>query len=129
MSDKMNKTEILKKNYEFRKVLNRGKYYTGQYIEIFLLKNNSDKNLIGIAIGVKIAKAVKRNHIKRLIRENYRLIEENLETGNSIVFLWKKKVNINEATYENIKKDMNYILKKAGIFKNEKSIDTVNKNI
>ena len=33
-------------------------------------------NFLGIAISVKIAKAVKRNHIKRLIRESYRKQEE-----------------------------------------------------
>lgn len=111
----MKKTEVLKKNYEFRKILNKGKFYSGQYIEVFITKNNKDKNYIGIAIGVKIAKAVKRNYIKRLIRENYRLMEDKIRTGNSMVFLWKKKVNIEEANFINIKKDMLYIFKKAGI--------------
>lgn len=111
----MKKTELLKKNYEFRKILNKGKFYSGQYIEVFIIKNNTDKNYIGIAIGVKIAKAVKRNYIKRLIRENYRLLEDKIRTGNSIVFLWKKKVNIEEANFINIKNDMFYIFKKAGI--------------
>lgn len=111
----MKKTEVLKKNYEFRKILNKGKFYSGQYIEVFITKNNKDKNYIGIAIGVKIAKAVKRNYIKRLIRENYRLLEDKIRTGNSMVFLWKKKVNIEEANFINIKKDMLYIFKKAGI--------------
>ncbi len=111
----MKKTEILKKNYEFRKVLNKGKFYGGKYIDIFLTKNNKDINYIGIAIGVKLAKAVKRNHVKRLIRESYRLMEEEIKTGNNIVFLWKKKQDIKEANFDNIYKDLKYIFKKAEI--------------
>lgn len=116
----MKKTKMLKKNYEFKNVLSKGKYYSGQCIEAFIKSNNSEKqNLLGIAIGVKIAKATKRNHIKRLIRENYKDCENSLKTGNSIVFLWKKKVETEKATYENIKKDMEKIFDKAEILKEE----------
>ena len=99
---------------DYLKIL-RGK---GKRIEAFIKynKSNISINFLGIAISSKIAKAVKRNKIKRLIRESYKSLENNIDTSNSIVFLWKKKVNIEEATYENIKKDIEYILKKANIF-------------
>lgn len=114
----MKKTKMLKKNYEFRRVLSRGKYYSGKNIEAFI-KNNNDKNcnFLGLAISVKIAKAVKRNKIKRLIRENYKLLEMQIKDGNSIVFLWKKNIDIKNATFDNIKNDMNYIFDKANIKK------------
>ena len=31
----MKTTKMLKKNYEFKQVLTRGKYYSGQYIKAF----------------------------------------------------------------------------------------------
>ena len=112
----MKKTKMLKKNYEFRNILSKGKYYSGKYIEAFIKKNNDKKyNFLGIAIGVKIAKAVKRNKIKRLIRENYMLIEEKIKPGYTVVFLWKKKKNIENATFENIKSDIMFIFDKANI--------------
>lgn len=113
----MIKTITLKKNYEFKRVLTKGKYFSGDYIEVFISKNTLKRNCIGIAISVKLAKAVKRNRIKRLIRENYRLIESRLETGYNIVFLWKKKVNICNATFNNVQNDIEKIFKKAGIIK------------
>ena len=111
----MKKTKMLKKNYEFRKVLTKGKYYSGNYIEAYILKNNFSYNLLGLAISVKTAKATKRNLIKRLIRENYKIIEETIDTGYSIVFLWKKKANIENALFFNVKEDIQTIINKANI--------------
>ena len=111
----MKKTKMLKKNYEFKKVLSKGKYFSGKNIEAFIKDNNKNYNLLGLAISVKTAKAVRRNKIKRIIRENYKLLEMNIESGKSIVFLWKKNIDVENATFENIKADMNYIFDKANI--------------
>ena len=110
----MKKTKMLKKNYEFRKVLSKGKYYSGKNIEAYVLENNKkDCNFLGLAISVKTAKAVKRNMIKRLLRENYKILENDIINGVSIVFLWKKGIDTKNALFNNIKDDMNYIFDKA----------------
>ena len=111
----MKKTKMLKKNYEFKNVLSKGKYYSGKNIEVFIKDNNKDYNFLGLAISVKTGKAVKRNMIKRLIRENYKILEPQLRNGKSMVFLWKKKVDIKNATFQNIKIDMNDIFDKANV--------------
>lgn len=75
----MKKTIMLKKNYEFKKIFAKGKYFSGKYIEAFIKPNKMDEKVfLGIAVGVKIAKAVKRNHIKRLIRESYYIYEPKI---------------------------------------------------
>ena len=111
----MKKTEMLKKNYEFKNIISKGNYYSGKYIEAFIKKNNKNSNFLGIAISKKVAKAVGRNKIKRLIRENYNILELDIKDGYSIVFLWKKKSDFKNATFINIKNDMELILKKAHI--------------
>ena len=115
----MKKTIKLKKNYEFNNTFKRGKYFSGKLIECFYIKNNKNINYFGIAISSKICNAVKRNRIKRVIREVYRNLENNIKTGNTFVFLWKKKVNPEECNYNNVLEDMNKLLKKIGIYINE----------
>ena len=115
----MKKTKMLKKNFEYRIVLNKGQYYSGKYIVAFIKKNNKNMNFLGIAIRSKLGKAVKRNYVKRIIREVYKNIEKQIKTGYNIVFLWRKKVDIKQACYDNVKKDMIKILNDAEIFLEE----------
>ena len=111
----MKKMQTLKKNYEFENVLKQGKFYIGKQITIYIIKNKENKNLFGIAISKKMCTAVKRNWIKRKIRENYRLLQEDLKKGYSIVFLWNKKNPVNSANFHIIKEDMIELFKKAGL--------------
>ena len=107
--------QTLKKNYEFENVLKQGKFYVGKQITIYIIKNKENKNVFGIAISKKICSAVKRNFIKRKIRENYRLLQEKLKTGYNIVFLWNKKNPVDSADFHIIKEDMLKLFEKAGL--------------
>ena len=113
----MRKINTINKNYEFKYVLSKGQFYHGKYLTIYVKKNNLNKNLIGIAVNTKLGKAVKRNHVKRLIRENYRLIRDELIIGNSLVFLWNKNISLEEGNFFKIKKDMINCFQKAELFK------------
>ena len=111
---------MLKKNYEFRKVLSKGKFFSGKFINAFIMENRKDYNLLGLAIGVKTAKSVKRNRIKRLIRENYYFFEDKIRKGKSIVFLWNKDALVQDINFLKIKTDMERIFDKADMFENRK---------
>ena len=78
--------------------------------------------MLGIAVSKKVANSVYRNKIKRLIRENYRLLEKNITLGNCFVILWNKKVEGKEADFHIIKDDMEKIFKKINILMEEKDV-------
>ena len=115
----MKQTKMLKKNYEFKNVLNRRNCYSGKYIAIFVKKNNKNINFLGIAVSSKLGKAVKRNYVKRIIRENYKQIEEHIKTGYDIVFIWKKQQEIGQACYNYVEKDIKKVFKEARLFLEE----------
>ena len=118
----MKKTEMLKKNYEFKNVLTKGKFYIEKEIEIFILKNNQKRNFLGIAVGTKNGKAFQRNKAKRLIRECYSKLEGQLVEGNSIVILMNKKFDIENIKFSEVLKDIENIFLKAEILKKEDEI-------
>ena len=118
----MKKTEMLKKNYEFKTVLTKGKFFIEEEIEIFILKNNKKRNFLGIAIGTKKGKAFQRNRAKRIIRESYTKLENRLIEGNSIVILMNKNFCIDDIKFSNVYEEMLKIFKKAKILQKEDEI-------
>lgn len=109
------KTKMLKKNYEFQRVFEKKNYYSGKYLEMFIIDNNQNENYLGIAVSKKIANSVQRNKIKRLIRESYRKIELKVKKGKTYIILWKKKVNIANANYNNVNEDIIKLFEKADL--------------
>lgn len=118
----MKKTTMLKKNYEFRAVLTKGKLFRERQIEIFVNKNNKKKNFLGIAIGTKNGKAFQRNRAKRIIRECYTKLENQIIEGNSIVILMNKNYSIEKITFAEVLKEMQKIFENAKILKKEEEI-------
>ena len=108
---------MLKKNYEFSHVFSKGTYYCGEVIEAFILENKQNFNHLGLAISSKAGHAYQRNRVKRLLRENYKNLENDIKNGVSIVFLLKKKANIEEVDFKKVNEDMYKILKKAEVIK------------
>lgn len=118
----MKKTIMLKKNYEFKAVLTKGKFFKEKQIEIVLLKNNKKRNFLGIAIGTKKGKAFQRNRAKRIIRECYTRLENQIVEGNSIVILMNKKYSIEDITFSEVLEEMKKIFEDAKILKKEEEI-------
>ena len=63
-------TESLKKNSDFQLVFKNGKSKANRNFIMYILKNGSDKNFLGISVSKKVGNSVIRHRIKRLLKEN-----------------------------------------------------------
>ena len=113
----MKNTFILKKNYEFKRLFSNGKFYYGKCISFYVLFTSKNYKKFGIALNKKVGNAVKRNHIKRLIRENYKIYEENIKNGIFLLVVINKKKDVSDISYYDIKKDFNDFAQKSDIWK------------
>lgn len=78
-------SEGLKNTNQFKIVYNNGKSYANRDLVMYLRKNNSDTNRLGISVSKKVGNSVVRHRVTRLIRESYRLNEAKLLQGYDIV--------------------------------------------
>jgi len=117
----MKKTVALNKNYEFVRVYKKGKFFAGKYIVIYVLKNRFGTNRLGITANKKVGKSVKRNRMKRLIRESYRFLEDFIYPGLDIVFVARGVET--EVGFAEIHKEMKFLLKKMHAFDQKNEIN------
>ncbi len=80
-------TDSLKKNYEFRRLYNKGKSAATPYVVVYVKRTGRDTNRLGITVSNKIGKAVVRNKVRRRLREIYRLHEGEMQRGLDLVFV------------------------------------------
>lgn len=105
-------TQSIKKNFQFRFVYNNGKSLANRLLVMYVVKNKkyTDTNRLGISVSKKVGKSVVRSHVTRLIKESYRLSEEDIKQGYDIVVI--ARVSANGADYKEINKALLSLLKK-----------------
>ncbi len=83
----MKSSESLKNNASFKNVYRNGKSYANTYLIVYVLKNETEINRIGISVSKKVGNSVIRHRLTRLIRESYRLNEYMFDNGLDIVVI------------------------------------------
>ena len=79
----------LKKSWQFGKVYREGDKYFSNLFILYVLPNNTQEIRIGLTVTKKVGISVKRNRIKRVIREALRSLE-GIAPGNDLVVIARK---------------------------------------
>ena len=108
----------IKENSDFKRAYYRGKSVVKRRLVIYFRKNKYGFNRLGLTVSPKIGCAVVRNRIRRLIKENYRVLQ-GLKEGFDIVIVARSSI-IN-ASFDEIGKDLLKGLLEASLI--EKRID------
>ncbi len=112
----MNKPGRLRKSPEYQRVYSKGTRYTTRHFIFYLCPRENDGFgvRLGITVTKKVAKAVKRNRIKRLIREVVRRNWKDLNRGDvDIVILPKRGICIEDLSTASVEKELFLPLLKA----------------
>ena len=101
---------MLKRRSDFQRVYHTGKTFANRYFF------ESDKlgNKVGFAAGKKLGCAVKRNRVKRLLRESYRKNQQQIKSGIALLFIGRKAAV--KAKCDAVEQSFLQLGKKAGIF-------------
>jgi ribonuclease P protein component len=99
----------LKKQADFERLFHKGKRAFSPSLTVLYFTTKLDKNVMGISIGKRHGKSVKRNRIKRLLREAFRTVEKDIKGKYSIVLLPKVS---EEYSYQTYVQHLKWIIKK-----------------
>ncbi len=112
----MKQTISLNRNELFLQVYRKGKRSYHKNYTLYYLPNGTDQNRLGIKAGKKLAGAVKRNRIRRLVKESYRLLEAELLCGYDLIFAAKEGALVADSLAETMNA-MQKMLAYARLFK------------
>ena len=104
------KSERLRKNTEFVSTM-KGKRLSVDGLSLFYTKNKAGNFRVGISIGKKLANAVKRNRLKRQVRDCIMRVLKGHAVGYDMVFVIRKELSA--APYEKILRAVETVLQKA----------------
>ena len=100
----------LKKQSDFQKLFQKGKRAFAP--SMTLLYRHSNQTTMGISIGKRHGKSVKRNRIKRLIREAFRAEISSIKGNYAFVIIPKV---LDEYSYTTFRSHLQWIIKKENL--------------
>ena len=111
----MKYTVSLKKNYDFRTVYRKGKSLANRHLVMYKYPNKLDINRLGISVSKKVGNSVVRSRVTRLIRESYRLQEENIDkVGWDFVVI--ARTTAKGTSYDEISNSLTNLLKQHKVY-------------
>ena len=105
----------LKENRLFRRVYNRGNSSVNSFLVLYCRKNGSRQNRLGLTVSAKMGCAVRRNRLRRRLREIYRLTEEKVLPGFDLVVVARTRGM--EATYAQLERALLTLAGRLGVLR------------
>lgn len=107
----------LRTNAEFQHVRRKGKSVANRWLVLLWVPNKLSQSRFGFAVGKKLGKAVKRNKIKRRLREHLRLQlqADHLRPGYDVVVIARQAAC--QANYHTLAQALDQLLRRARLWK------------
>ncbi|MFA6897347.1 MAG: ribonuclease P protein component [Patescibacteria group bacterium] len=111
----LNKEFRLRKQKDFDRVFGKGgSFFSQDFLALKVAPNDFACSRFGFIVSNKISKsAVKRNRIKRLLRESVRLRWAQIKPGFDVALM--ARADVSERSFEDVDKAVDSLLKKSGL--------------
>ena len=100
--------EKIRKRTEYTSIYQHGKRTYARHFTVVAKKNELGYGRLGITVSKKVGNAVRRNRIKRLIREFFRLNKTQLVASQDIVVIGKK--GMPRLSYQDVYKELSVLV-------------------
>lgn len=108
-------TVSMKENHLFRRLYAKGKSAAGPTVAVYARPNRSQRSRLGLTVGTKVGNAVKRNRVRRRLREIYRTHEEEMKPGFDLVVVARTRAAF--VSYAELRRDLLRALDKLEVRK------------
>ena len=95
------KEKRIRSNMLFRKILSSGRCFRNEILTIYTAQNDCGFSRLGISVSKSCGNAVKRNRLKRLVREVFRQNQHEIPNNYDYLVLIKKEID--QPSFELIK--------------------------
>lgn len=107
---RLGRRNTLHRNSQFQYVYRRGKSSGCTHFTLIYVPGRQLK--LGISVSRKIGCAVTRNRVKRLLRENFRLMQHEVRPGQYVLIARPPAA---QADYYALGRSLRYVLKREGL--------------
>lgn len=108
--------QTLKQNHAFNRVFRRGASYRAHTLTLNVFKRRGGGlNRVGYAVARSHGGSVRRNHLKRLLREAYRSLDGEVKRGYDLVLTARAPARL--PTYWQVRRDLKRLFIQADLWR------------
>ena len=105
----------LREPFEFERVRKRGRSWTTRLVVLAVLANDLEHNRYGFAVGRRVGGAVRRNKVKRWLRECVRSLHPVLAQGYDLVLIARGPLADESVGFTQVAADVEAACRRAGL--------------
>ncbi len=111
----MRTTQTICENRLYRRLYKSGKSVVTPLFVLYFRKNGPENNRLGITTSTKVGKAVQRSRCRRVLREAYRLLEPEMESGYDFILVARSRTAT--VSMNAVKEMLKNVLERQGAMK------------
>lgn len=105
----------LRRSTDFEIVRKRGRSVSGALVVLAYRPNGLEHNRYGFAVGRRVGKAVRRNRVKRWLREAVRRLHPQLRQGYDLVLIARGRLAEPSVSYHQVAGCVHELVRRAGL--------------